>query len=148
MKQRAPALFLAAVPALWLTGCGAPIRPDLPTLVSVEQWNVHNGTGRLRIQYRDNQPGRLSRINCQLEQMAGTHTPLAKNTIDLPLDLTIDPYGTELVDFTLPASGMTQSPDEIPYRLACTLTFDGNKQEKARFHSTLYRMPAEDGLYH
>ncbi|GEM_PF-6851186 len=131
------------VAALLLHACGAPVRPDLPTIVSISQWNPHNGRGVLRIQYRDNTPAVLNQLHCTLEQVSDDRTlGVIEQTLSLPLDA----YGTETLPFELPFPAATNKQEQIDYRLICQLQL-GKRQETTRYRSTLYQIPAENGLY-
>ena len=134
---------ITVITALALAGCGAPVRPDLPTVVSIDQWNSQSGQGFLRIQYRDNKPATLERFQCELQEPSSDKSI---GHISGQPALPLDPYGTERVAFSLPFPAQSTRPQQLDYRLICQLQLDKG-QEKTRYRSTLYRIPAENGLY-
>lgn len=141
-RARVTTVLAGAIAAL-LAGCSAPVRPDLPTVVSIDEWNSHSGKGFLRVQYRDNDPATLENLDCQLQE-PDSHRLIRR--IQLQPRLALDPYGTERIAFTLDFPGATEKVNKLDYRLACDVQL-GKRHEKTRYRSTLYRIPAENGLY-
>jgi hypothetical protein len=134
---------LVLATALGLAACSAPVRPDLPTIVSIDQWNSQTGQGQLRVHYRDNEPTTLEQLQCTLTD---PHSDQVIGHIEQKPALPLDPYGTELVAFRLDFPQQAANSQQLDYRLRCRLQL-GQRQEKTRFRSTLYRIPAENGLY-